>query len=439
MSLRSVSDVELCSFIPPLNCDQQEEISECDDIAEAEANSHVRSAADAPHPRGGDFGSATCEGKWDFDDSFWQKLLGSGAALAGTAEYMEDGQVPCPFDVNNTMPSSFAEQLRHMVQSGETLPKSSNGRLRVICLNSVRHLPEKEFSIRLMELLADRGIDCCICDENSIKFIRQINPDFIINFWEHELARPSADIPSAAIVWSKDHRLNSTVSYDAIFYATDDADAIKKTAAARGKNPHILPFDLSVKKTEFYDGPKQRLFYASVNWDRRRGKLYVPLYKLLDATGYFDAYGPEGSWKGKVKNSYRGLITNRNDELLKTAQRAGVVLTLHSDGALNIGTQSSRVFEAAAASAVIISDRHPFIVKHFGDSVLYVDQNSGTGKMFQQIDGHMRWILANQEKAKELARRSHEIFIEKFVLDIEADKIAAKIGEIVAQKAVKAR
>jgi hypothetical protein len=48
------------------------------------------------------------------------------------------------------MPDDFAEQLQAMVQSGETLPKSSNGRLRVIFGNSIHHLAEQEFSLRLM-------------------------------------------------------------------------------------------------------------------------------------------------------------------------------------------------------------------------------------------------------------------------------------------------
>jgi glycosyltransferase involved in cell wall biosynthesis len=228
-------------------------------------------------------------------------------------------------------------------------------------------------------------------------------------------------------------------NFDAIFYCTSDADAdaLKLVATDLAKKQRILPSHLSVRKTEFCDSPKRRLFYASTNWDRRRGKLYVPLYRMLDKTGYFDAYGPEANWNGKVKNSYRGYLTHRNDELLAAAQKAGIVLVLHLGESIRNGAQSSRVFEAAAASAVIISGWHPFVRKHFGDSVLYVNQNANPRKMFKQINGHVEWILANQGKALELARRSHAIFVENFPLELDADKIAKTIREIVAENAAK--
>jgi spore maturation protein CgeB len=78
---------------------------------------------------------------------------------------------------------------------------------------------------------------------------------------------------------------------------------------------------------------------------------------------------------------------------------------------------SARIFEAAAASSVIISDELPFTQKHFGDSVLYVDTTQSAEEMFRTIDGHVKWILSHPQEAQELARRSHQIFCEKFALE----------------------
>ena len=78
---------------------------------------------------------------------------------------------------------------------------------------------------------------------------------------------------------------------------------------------------------------------------------------------------------------------------------------------------SARIFEAAAASSIIISDELPFTKKHFGDSVLYVDTTRSAEEMFRTINAHMQWIFAHQGEAEAMARRSHQIFCEKFALE----------------------
>jgi hypothetical protein len=354
-------------------------------------------------------------------------------SMASAAHGPGRGEIFCPFDSKNAIPETFIEQLRHMTQSGKILPKSQKGRLRIVFMNSIFHFPERESCWRLMEMLAPHGIDCCICDEKSKNLVRQINPDLLFFFWQPD-RNLLPDVPSAVMVT---HPVRSAWARqsDVAFYVTDDEAAIRKLTAQLKEKTRVVPTTLSTKKTEFYGGPKRRLFYASLNWDQRRGVGYVPLYRLLDETGYFDAYGPESCWEGKVKNSYRGLLANGCDELLKTAQKAGIVLVLHAPLHFNSGTPTARIFEAAAASAVIISDKHPFVQKHFGDSVLYVDQNADPTEMFRQIDGHMRWILANPKKAVELARRSHSIATEKFPLEREAEKIEACIRKVVAERA----
>jgi spore maturation protein CgeB len=88
---------------------------------------------------------------------------------------------------------------------------------------------------------------------------------------------------------------------------------------------------------------------------------------------------------------------------------------MHRDTHLKAGAPSGRIFEAAAAAAVIISDKHPFVEKEFKNSVLYVDQTRDD--LFEQIDTHMRWIKENPEAAKTKALQAHKIFLEKFTLE----------------------
>jgi hypothetical protein len=112
-------------------------------------------------------------------------------------------------------------------------------------------------------------------------------------------------------------------------------------------------------------------------------------------------------------------VTNPKD-FLERMWSAGVAFVLHGDDHLRFGTSSSRIFEGAAVSCVLICDRHPFITKNFDASVLYVDHTLSPTEMFRQIDGHMRWILNHLGEAIELARRFHALFAEKFPLENEA-------------------
>ena len=90
---------------------------------------------------------------------------------------------------------------------------------------------------------------------------------------------------------------------------------------------------------------------------------------------------------------------------------------LHSESHHKYKIPSGRIFEAVAASAVVITDRNPFVMEHFGDSLLYIDQTLSGDEMFNQIDAHVMWIQNHPEEALEMAKRAHQIFEEKFLLE----------------------
>ncbi|MBO7537528.1 MAG: glycosyltransferase family 1 protein [Alphaproteobacteria bacterium] len=175
----------------------------------------------------------------------------------------------------------------------------------------------------------------------------------------------------------------------------------------------IIPFFFSVPATKFSDNPKERLFFGGCIWDKYRKSVVRKLYEFLDNTNYFDLYG--------VKNlgisSYKGCIPFGENTVLKIMEKSGITLVLHSGEHFENNIPTARIFEAAAASTVVITDRLPFIVKNFGDSVLYIDRDKSPEEIFRQIDAHMQWILSHPQEAIELARRSHEIFLQNFTLE----------------------
>ena len=140
------------------------------------------------------------------------------------------------------------------------------------------------------------------------------------------------------------------------------------------------------------------------------------MFALLDQQDYFIVYGTAEHWTYASKSRCE-LLPFDGKSVVAAIQRAGVTLILHTDMHIKNSTPTSRIFEAAAGSSVIISDKHPFILKHFADAVLYIDDNATGEQLFTQIDSHMKWILAHPVEAKELARRAHEIFIKQFTLE----------------------
>lgn len=83
----------------------------------------------------------------------------------------------------------------------------------------------------------------------------------------------------------------------------------------------------------------------------------------------------------------------------------GVTLILHAPDHFLGQTPTGRIFEACAASTVIISDRHPFLEKHFSNSILYIDQEKPSEELYLQIDAHMRWIQKHPVEANLLAKK----------------------------------
>jgi HAD superfamily hydrolase (TIGR01549 family) len=169
------------------------------------------------------------------------------------------------------------------------------------------------------------------------------------------------------------------------------------------------------------------LFYCGMNWERvvrGSGARHEGLFKMLDNAGVAAFYGPEvvESWGGirpwEGYDSYRGSIPFDGFSILEEINRCGVVLVLSSDIHRQSGMATTRVFEAAAGGAVIISDRNAFVEKHFGDAVLFVDYDRERPDiMFEQIMEHLTWIRENYKDAQAMAERAQGIFREHLALE----------------------
>jgi hypothetical protein len=190
---------------------------------------------------------------------------------------------------------------------------------------------------------------------------------------------------------------------------------------------HYYP---SVYKTDYANQAPRKLFYSGgIIYDQVRGSMkYRDFFSMLDKTGYLELYGTEKSWQ-HTPNSLKAPLPFDGVSIIKAANEAGISLVLHGQEQFNAHMPSGRIFEAAAANTVIISDQNKFVQQQFGDNVLYVDTKQDAATMFAQVDAHVRWIFANPEKARHMAENCYTIANEKFNLEDQLQNILAAANQ----------
>lgn len=291
---------------------------------------------------------------------------------------------------------------------------------------------------RIKKAAENLGWDCWVVNEYSKhpEVIRQLKPDFVISL--HQEVKPHVNTAphflyihhSLSTYLDKNGQLNTKrfpniLLYNGFIAVTPNIDPIKAAYVKTYKKPfYSVESVFSVPKRSFNASPKNRLCYWGSTWDKARGETYKPLYNLLDQTGYLDIYGPSWSWEKMHLKSYRGLLPVDDHTVVDKISECGLALVLHSPQHFKGGVPTSRIFEAASASAIIICDRHPFVVKNFGDSVFYIDPNQSADLVFKEIDSHVRWAQNNPAQAIIKANKAYAIFIQRFTLERELLKIA---------------
>lgn len=186
-----------------------------------------------------------------------------------------------------------------------------------------------------------------------------------------------------------------------------------------------------------------KLFYSGINWERisnSKGR-HHDLFKALDDENLTRIYGPEKffdavPWAGF--KTYAGSLPFDGLSAIRAISECGVSLVLTSNIHREAEAVSSRLFESCAAGVVLICDDNPYIVREFGDSVLYVTYDeTDFKKNIEQIKEHLAWIKNNETEALELAKKSQAIYVDKFHLDNVLGNIIAshpaRKAQVIAQ------
>ncbi len=182
------------------------------------------------------------------------------------------------------------------------------------------------------------------------------------------------------------------------------------------KKPFLLWYPTAPIR-EYKEVEPTHLFHICSLWGNRYFDAKMQQFiKLLDQEDFMRFYGHAFA-KTLCPQRYCSPIPFDNDRIYEIQNNAGITLILHSDDHNAAGLPSGRIFESAAASAIIISDENAFVKEHFKDSVLYIDTKQSPESIYRQVKGHMDWIQSHKEAAKEKAKTAHAIYKNHFSLE----------------------
>ena len=174
-----------------------------------------------------------------------------------------------------------------------------------------------------------------------------------------------------------------------------------------------LPSDLSI-------------MYAGVHWD---GSRHGTIFNGLDGQIPLKLYGPPEAWANRGA-SYCGTLPFDGFSLINAIRASGIALCLHKAAHREANSPGMRLFEAAAAGALIITDDFKFPREWFRDSVLYVDTELPPRMVIERIVSHVQWARANWESANRLAQRSNALFRQRLTLETMLRSLPEFVEEV---------
>ncbi len=217
--------------------------------------------------------------------------------------------------------------------------------------------------------------------------------------------------------------------YDGYLLTIEDRESISRG----GKPFHCIPFYPTVHSVPYKEVPLNNLMTMLPVWSNRVTDVkFRILYNKLSRDGSVSFYGLNKS-RSIIRHGYEGELPFDGISVIDVLQKHGISLVFHSDIHNEEGIPTSRIFEMAAASAVIISDQNAFVKKHFGDSVFYVDTSLETEDIYRQIQKHLNTIRENPKKALEMAKKAHQVFIDHFEMSQQLLELELLHRKVVAR------
>ena len=283
------------------------------------------------------------------------------------------------------------------------------------------HTAEAEWirrCIRACERLGFSAVSVVTSDD-----IIAASPDCVLA--THHFTPKLTSVPTIGLMWNAPSYFagdaaahDAILSYDGHVCGSDMiAQWVDDFVTGRGKQSVI--HDALLLPSSPDSGPpaplpdELRLMYAGIHWD---GSRHGAVFRHLDGVVPMDIYGPPDAWRDHA-GSYKGSLPFDGVSVIDALTRSGVALCLHKAAHKAWNCPSMRLFEAAAAGALIITDDFDFPRHWFRNAVLYVDPNLPPAGVAQQVVDHLAWARANPAAAQGLATRSNALFRRRLALE----------------------
>ncbi len=309
--------------------------------------------------------------------------------------------------------------------------------MRIAILNSwpnLEYSAEREFIARVKLASSNLGWECI--EVVTSEDILNSKPDCVIV--THEYSAKLTDKPTIGLIWSPpdfyrndESRIRTILGYDGYLAGSESIRTyLNDLLFSTNKDTPISDWNFlptaPIRKFRAPNLDEPSIFYSGVHWDGdRHGELISGLHANLPMA----FHGDPVKWE-QFGKAYKGTIPFDGISIFDRINDAGIALCLHRDEHLKHDVPSMRIFESAAAGAVIITEDSRFAKNYFGESVLYVDQDAGVSKRLKQIKVHYEWIKAHPIEASALAMKSNSIFNEQFALENLLSKLPEFLGQV---------
>ncbi|MES9899030.1 MAG: glycosyltransferase [Sedimenticola sp.] len=214
-------------------------------------------------------------------------------------------------------------------------------------------------------------------------------------------------------------------SYDGYGIASEQQEQLVRSLKFTSTSPYLLTRLYPSTNTTTFNIPKTfgAPVYIGSNWSMDRHK------DLFTVTKNIKVFGPRNRWKHLANGVYRGEIPVDGSSTLGAYHESGIGLSLHHADHNIEGIPSMRPFEIAASGSVMISDHNKFVKENFGDNALYIDTSLAPKEIDEQLTVLVDWIKSNQKQARDMARACHEIFIERYSLEMLLNNLVEDIDD----------
>lgn len=277
---------------------------------------------------------------------------------------------------------------------------------------------EAELSRRMVHAAQTLGFNAL--ESSELDQIDIFHPDII--FPLHFFLPKLFDAFTVGCMWNPTYAIernnawDNVKSYDGYGVASETQEQLVRALSFKSPVPYLTtPFYPSTNTTIFCP-PKQFIspVYIGSNWSKDRHKEF-----FLEAQD-IHVYGSREGWQylEEVGSKYQGEIPFDGSSAFKIYHQSGIGLALHHESHNREGIPSMRPFEIAASGAVMIADQNNFVQRVFGDNALYLDTDLDSVALAEQLEEHVLWIKEHQEQAREMACACHEIFCQKYSLEV---------------------